>query len=163
MKRILYSVIAVIAVLVVASIGLLALINGGGGNGDTASIGAVSTNFRLFGPNDKVVVERIDDPKVQNVVCYASFAQTGGIAGGLGVAEDPSRFALDCIGRGPVSIPADLPQQEQMGSISASFLFKHFIITRMVDQQDHTLVYVLISTKVLHGSPANAVSAVAAQ
>jgi catabolite regulation protein CreA len=33
----------------------------------------------------------------------------------------------------------------------------------MVDQEDKTLVYVLISTKVLHGSPANAVSAVAAQ
>jgi CreA protein len=61
-----------------------------------------------------------------------------------------------------VSIPPDLPQQEEMGAISASFLFKHFIITRMVDTQDNTLVYVLISTKVLHGSPANAVSAVAA-
>jgi len=162
MKKILYSAIAVIVVLGVIGIALVALINGGGSNGDTASIGAVSTNFRLFGPNDKVVVERIDDPKVTNVVCYASFAQTGGVAGGLGVATDPSQFALNCIGHGPVSIPADLPQQEEMGSINASFLFKHFIITRMADTQDKTLVYVLISTKVLHGSPANAVSAVAA-
>jgi CreA protein len=127
------------------------------------TIGSVSTNFRLLGPNDKVVVERIDDPKVQNVSCYASFAQTGGVAGGLGVATDPSEFALNCIAHGPVTIPADLPQKEQMDAISASFLFKHFIITRMVDQEDKTLVYVLISTKVLHGSPANAVSAVAAQ
>jgi CreA protein len=125
-------------------------------------IGGVSTNFRLLGPNDKVVVERFDDPKVANVSCYASFAQTGGIAGGLGVATDPSEFALNCIAHGPVSIPADLPRQEEMGAISASFLFKHFIITRMVDSQDNTLVYVLISTKVIHGSPANAVSAVAA-
>ncbi len=126
------------------------------------SIGSVSTNFRWVGPNDKVVVERFDDPKVANVSCYASFAQTGGISGGLGVATDPSQFALNCIAHGPVTIPADLPQKEQMGAISASFLFKHFIITRMVDAQDKTLVYVLISTKVLHGSPANAVSAVAA-
>jgi CreA protein len=127
------------------------------------TIGSVSTNFRLLGPNDKVVVQRIDDPKVQNVSCYASFAQTGGVAGGLGVATDPSEFALNCIAHGPVTIPADLPQKEQMDAIQASFLFKHFIITRMVDQEDKTLVYVLISTKVLHGSPANAVSAVAAQ
>jgi CreA protein len=127
------------------------------------TIGSVSTNFRLLGPNDKVVVERIDDPKVQNVSCYASFAQTGGVAGGLGVATDPSEFALNCIAHGPVTIPADLPQKEQMDAISASFLFKHFIITRLVDQEDKTLVYVLISTKVLHGSPANAVSAVPAQ
>jgi CreA protein len=125
-------------------------------------IGSVSTNFRLIGPNDKVVIERFDDPKVANVSCYASFAQTGGVAGGLGVATDPSQFALNCIAHGPVSIPADLPRQEEMGAISASFLFKHFIITRMVDKQDNTLVYVLISTKILHGSPANAVSAVPA-
>jgi CreA protein len=126
------------------------------------TIGSVSTNFRLLGPNDKVVVERFDDPKVANVSCYASFAQTGGISGGLGVATDPSQFALDCVAHGPVSLPSDLPQQEEVGAISASFLFKHFIITRMVDTQDKTLVYVLISTKVLHGSPANAVSAVPA-
>ena len=125
-------------------------------------IGSVSTNFRLLGPNDKVVVERFDDPKVANVSCYASFAQTGGVSGGLGVATDPSEFALNCIAHGPVSIPADLPRQEEMGAISASFLFKHFIITRMLDAQNNTLVYVLISTKVLTGSPANAVSAVPA-
>ncbi|HUW80636.1 MAG TPA: CreA family protein [Acidocella sp.] len=126
------------------------------------NIGSVSTNFRLLGPNDKVVVERFDDPQIANVSCYASFAQTGGISGGLGVATDPSQFALNCVAHGPVTIPADLPKQAQMGAISASFLFKHFIITRMVDRQDNTLVYVLISTKILHGSPANAVSAVPA-
>ncbi|MGO9816983.1 MAG: CreA family protein [Acidocella sp.] len=132
------------------------------GGRSSEEIGAVSTNFRLFGPNDKVIVQRFDDPKVANVSCYASFAQTGGIAGGAGVAENPSQFALNCIAHGPVTLPADLPDQEEMGSISASLLFKHFIITRMVDRQTNTLVYVLISTKLLHGSPANAVSAVPA-
>ena len=132
------------------------------GGRSSEEIGAVSTNFRLLGPNDKVIVQRFDDPKVANVSCYASFAQTGGIAGGAGVAENPSQFALNCIAHGPVTLPADLPDQEEMGSISASLLFKHFIITRMVDRQTNTLVYVLISTKLLHGSPANAVSAVPA-
>ena len=132
------------------------------GGRSSEEIGAVSTNFRLLGPNDKVLVQRFDDPKVANVSCYASFAQTGGIAGGAGVAENPSQFALNCIAHGPVTLPADLPDQEEMGSISASLLFKHFIITRMVDRQTNTLVYVLISTKLLHGSPANAVSAVPA-
>jgi CreA protein len=124
------------------------------------SIGSVSTNFRLVGPNDKVVVQRLDDPKIPNVACYASFAQTGGVSGGLGVATDPSEFALSCIATGPVSIPADLPQKAQVAAISASFLFKHFILTRMVDNDRHALIYLLISTKVLSGSPANAVSAV---
>jgi CreA protein len=125
-------------------------------------IGSVSTNFRLLGPNDKVVVERLDDPDVPNVACYASFAQTGGVSGGLGVATDPSEFALNCIATGAVTIPANLPQKEEVAAISASFLFKHFILTRMVDTDRHTLVYLLISTKVLSGSPANAVSAVLA-
>jgi CreA protein len=125
-------------------------------------IGSVSTNFRLVGPNDKVVVERLDDPKIPNIACYASFAQTGGVAGGFGVATDPSEFALNCIALGPVTIPPDLPAKEEVAAISASFLFKHFILTRMVDTQRSALVYVLISTKVLSGSPANAVSAVAA-
>jgi CreA protein len=61
-----------------------------------------------------------------------------------------------------VTIPADLPQREQVGAISASFLFKHFILSRLVDNQAHTLIYLLISTKVISGSPANAVSAVPA-
>ncbi len=126
------------------------------------TIGSVSTNFRLFGPNDKVVVQRFDDPKVANVSCYASFAQTGGVSGGLGLATDPSQFALSCIAHGPVSIPADLPQKEEVDAISASFLVKHFVLTRIVDSQANTLIYLLISTKIIHGSPANAVSAVPA-
>jgi CreA protein len=124
-------------------------------------IGSVVTNFRLTG-SDTVVVQRFDDPKVANVSCYASFAQTGGVSGGLGLATDPSQFALSCIAHGPVSIPADLPQKEEVDAISASFLVKHFVLTRIVDSQANTLIYLLISTKIIHGSPANAVSAVPA-
>jgi CreA protein len=125
-------------------------------------IGTVSTNFRLLGNNDRIVIERLDDPKIPNVSCYASFAQTGGISGSLGLATDPSQFALNCIATGPVTIPGDLPQKEEVAAISASFLFKHFVLTRMVDTDKNVLVYVLISTKIIHGSPANAVSAVPA-
>ena len=125
------------------------------------TIGSVSTNFRLLGPNDKVVVQRFDDPKVANVSCYASFAQTGGVSGGLGLATDPSEFALSCVATGPVKLPADLPAKEEVDAISASFLVKHFVLTRLADPDGHALVYVLISTKIIHGSPANAVSAVA--
>lgn len=151
-------VYAALATLVVLVVIFFALFHGGGHD----EIGTVSTNFRLLGPNDKVVVQRFDDPDVQNVSCYASFAQTGGVAGGVGVAEDPSQFALNCVAHGAVNIPAGLPDQAQVGAISASLLFKHFVLTRMVDRQTNTLVYVLISTKVLSGSPANAVSAVPA-
>jgi CreA protein len=160
MKKFLLILLGVVVVVILLFVLAVRAVNGP--SADRAQIGAVSTNFRLLGPNDKVVIERISDPKVPNVSCYVSFAQTGGIAGGVGVAQNPSQFALNCIARGPVTLPADLPQQEQMGAISASFLFKHFILNRVVDTQNKTLVYVLISTKILSGSPANAVSAVSA-
>ncbi|MHB1304167.1 MAG: CreA family protein [Acidiphilium sp.] len=125
-------------------------------------IGAVSTNFRLLGANDKVVVERLADPKIPNIACYASFARTGGVKGSLGVATDPSRFALSCIANGPVNLPANLPRKQQIAAISASFLVKHFNLYRLVDPDHKAVVYLLISTKIIHGSPANAVSAVPA-
>ncbi len=124
------------------------------------SIGSVSTNFRLLGANDKVVVERFEDSKIKNVACFASFARTGGIKGSLGVATDPSRFGLSCVANGPVSLPADLPRREQIAAISASFLVKHFNLYRLTGPNHTSLVYMLISTKIIHGSPANAISAV---
>lgn len=132
-----------------------------GRHGD--QIGAVSTNFRWLGPNDKVVIERFDDPKIPAISCYAASAQTGGLAGAAGLATNPSQFSLDCIARGPVVLPADLPQQEQIGAISASLFFKHFILTRILNDKRDTVIYVLTSSKMLKGSPANAISAVAAQ
>lgn len=35
-------------------------------------IGEVSTVFKIMGPNDKIVVEAFDDPKVAGVTCYLS-------------------------------------------------------------------------------------------
>lgn len=124
-------------------------------------IGEASTEFRLLGANNKVVIERLADPKLPNVACYASFAKTGGIKGSLGVATDPSKFGLSCVATGPVQLPAGLPHRQQIGSISASLLVKHFDLYRFVDRDHKAVVYLLISTKIIHGSPANAVSAVA--
>ena len=66
-------------------------------------IDSINTNFRWLGPDDKVVVDRYDDPKVKNVSCYLSRAETGGVKGGLGLAEDPSRFSIACRAVGPKS------------------------------------------------------------
>lgn len=53
-------------------------------------IGSVDTVFKMIGPDHKIVVEAFDDPDVKNVTCYVSRAKTGGIKGGLGLAEDTS-------------------------------------------------------------------------
>lgn len=123
-------------------------------------IGSINTNFRWLGPDDKIVVERYDDPRVANVSCYVSRAETGGIKGGIGVAEDPSRFSIACRAVGPVSAPPALPKSEVVGVAAASFLFKTFRIHRMFDPDKNVLVYTVVSTKLINGSPFNSISVV---
>jgi CreA protein len=123
-------------------------------------IDEMSTNFRWLGPNDKIVVDRYDDPKVANVSCYLSRAETGGVKGGLGLAEDPSRFSIACRAVGPVTIPPGLPKREIVGFASASLFFKSFQIHRSVDAEKNVLVYTVISTKLINGSPFNSISVV---
>jgi CreA protein len=123
-------------------------------------IGAINTNFRWLGPDDKIVVERYDDPLVANVSCYLSRAETGGIKGGIGLAEDPSRFSLACRAVGPVTLPSKLPKEEVVAFVSASLFLKTFQIHRMVDEEKHVLVYTVVSTRLINGSPFNSISVV---
>lgn len=67
-------------------------------------IGSVDTVFKWLGPDHKIVVEAFDDPDVQNVTCYISRAKTGGIKGGLGLAEDTSDAAISCQQVGPIEL-----------------------------------------------------------
>jgi CreA protein len=123
-------------------------------------IDSIDTNFRWLGPNDKIVVERYDDPKVANVSCYMSRAETGGIKGGIGIAEDPSRFSIACRAVGPIDLPSKLPKSEVIGFASASLSFKTFQIHRSVDEEKRVLVYTVVSTKLINGSPFNSISVV---
>jgi CreA protein len=123
-------------------------------------IDSINTNFRWLGPDDKIVVERYDDPKVQNVSCYMSRAQTGGIKGGIGIAEDPSRFSIACRAVGPVTMPPSLPKSEVIGFASASLFFKSFQIHRAIDPEKHVLIYTVVSTRLINGSPFNSISVV---
>src|ERR1700704_1053434 len=123
-------------------------------------IDAINTNFRWLGPDDKIIVDRYDDPKVANVSCYMSRAETGGVKGGLGLAEDPSRFSIACRAVGPITIPPGLPKREVIGFASASLFFKSFQIHRSVDAEKNVLIYTVISTKLINGSPFNSISVV---
>jgi CreA protein len=126
-------------------------------------IGAVSTTFRVIGPNDKIVVDRYDDPKVENAACYVSRAETGGISGAMGFAEDPSRFSIACRAVGPLKIvdPIDESQDgETVFSARTSAVFKSMQVTRFFDKKKNVLVYLVTSTKVVEGSPFNSISVV---
>jgi CreA protein len=125
-------------------------------------IGDVSTTFRVLGRNDKIVVDRYDDPAVNNVSCYVSRAETGGIAGSFGLATDPSRFSIACRSTGPASLRGSVPDNEVVFGTSANWAFKEIRVSRIVDRQRNVLVYLVWSTQALSkgGSPYNSVSAV---
>jgi CreA protein len=125
------------------------------------AIGEVDTVFKLFGPDHKIVVEAFDDPKVKGVTCYVSRAKTGGIKGGLGLAEDTSDASIECKQVGAVSFVGDpMKQQEVVFTERTSFLFKKLQVVRMVDKTRNTLVYLSYSDRVIEGSPDNSITAV---
>ena len=127
------------------------------------TIGEVSTTFRMMSPNDKVVIERYDDPKVENGAGYLSRAETGGWSGAGGRAADPSRGSIACRAVGPTKITGKIPTDkdgEVVFSESASVLFKELRISRFLDAEKNVLVYLVWSTKLIDGSPYNSISVV---
>jgi CreA protein len=98
---------------------------------ERGTTGSVSTHFRELRPNDKIVIDGFDDPKVQGVACHISRAQTGGIKGELGAAEDTSDASIAC-------------RQ----------------VVRFFDHKRNVLVYVAYSDRVVEGSPKSSISTV---
>ncbi|ORM64038.1 hypothetical protein PRCB_26510 [Pantoea rodasii] len=127
-------------------------------------VGSVDTVFKMFGPDHKIVVEAFDDPDVKNVTCYISRAKTGGIKGGLGLAEDTSDAAISCQQVGPVELSDKISQGKAQGEVvfqkRTSLVFKKLQVVRFFDQKRHALIYLSYSDKVVDGSPKNALSAV---
>ncbi|MCA0240390.1 MAG: CreA family protein [Proteobacteria bacterium] len=124
------------------------------------SVGEVDTVFKLIGPDHKIVVDAYDDPGVQGVTCYVSRAKTGGIKGGLGLAEDKAEASIACRQTGPIAFVKPLRKQEEMFSERISLVFKRLRVVRMVDAGRNTLVYLTYSDRVIEGSPQNSVTAV---
>jgi CreA protein len=123
-------------------------------------VGEVDTVFKLIGPDHKIVVDAYDDPEVKGVTCYVSRAKTGGISGGLGLAEDKAEASIACRQTGPISFPKPIRQQNEMFSERISLVFKRLRVVRMVDAERNTLVYLTYSDRVIEGSPQNGVTAV---
>ena len=139
-----------------------ALLLSGCGLSSAEEVGAVDTVFKFIGPDHKIVVDAYDDPKVTGVTCYVSRAKTGGIKGGLGLAEDKSEASIACRQTGPITFPTGKPldKQEEMFSERISLVFKRLHVVRMVDAKRNTLVYLTYSDRVIEGSPQNSVTAV---
>lgn len=123
-------------------------------------IGEVSTVFKWVGPNDKIVVEAFDDPRVEGVTCYLSRAKTGGVKGGLGLAEDRAEASIACRQVGPIRFAGKLKDGEEVFKERTSLVFKTMQVVRFFDEGRNTLVYLVYSDRIIEGSPQNAVTAI---
>lgn len=124
-------------------------------------LACVSTTFKPLSPNDKVCVSEFADPKVPGVTCHISQARKGGWGQPLGLNEDPSNFSVSCRQTGPITADlSKLPKTEEAFTEKTSIFFKATRIYRLPDQKHNTLVYLAISSKLINGSPANAISTV---
>jgi len=132
------------------------------GTGDPTRVGHVDTTFRLLGRNDRIVVDRYDDPRVDGVSCYVSRAETGGVSGTFGLATDPNRFSIACRATGPVTLKGKVPDNEVVFGERMSALFKEIRVSRLFDREKNVLVYLVWSTISLgtNGSAFNSVTAV---
>ncbi len=120
-------------------------------------IGSVDTVF-------KIVVEAFDDPDVKNVTCYVSRAKTGGIKGGLGLAEDTSDAAISCQQVGPIELSDRIKNGKAQGEVvfkkRTSLVFKSLQVVRFYDAKRNALAYLSYSDKVVERSLKKEISAV---
>jgi CreA protein len=126
-------------------------------------VGSVSTVFKALGPNDKIVIEAFDDPQVIGVTCYLSRAKTGGIKGGIGIAEDTADAAIACRQVGPIQFVEQIKDGDTVFKKDTSLLFKTMQVVRFLDRKRNVLVYLVYSDRIIEGSPKNSVSAVPIQ
>jgi len=134
------------------------------GASEKRDIGAVSTAFNLLGPNHKIVVTAFDDPKVTGITCYVARPRTGGIKGGLGLAEDPSIASVDCAQTGPVTFTGRIDAGaggEEVFDEKRSLIFKSLKINRLYDKENGSLIYVVRTKRIIEGSPTTSLSVVA--
>ena len=106
------------------------------------------------------MIDGFDDPKVQGVACHISRAQTGGLKGEFGVAEDTSDAGIACRQVGPIKILGELKDGERVFDEHRSLVFKKLQVVRFFDRERNVLVYVAYSDRLIEGSPKNRISTV---
>jgi CreA protein len=123
-------------------------------------IGSVDTAFKMLGPNHKIVIEAFDDPNIPGVACHLSRAKTGGLKGGLGIAEDKANASIACRQIGPIQLPKNLKNGQKVFNKKTSLLFKTMQVVRFLDKKRNVIIYLVYSDKLIDGSPKNSISTV---
>ena len=116
--------------------------------------------FKWVGPNDKIVVEAFDDPKVQGVTCYLSRQDRWGSRAAWGWRRIAPRRRSPVARWGPIQFSGELKDGEEVFKQRTSLVFKSMQVVRFFDRKRNALVYLVYSDRVIEGSPQNAVTAI---
>lgn len=111
-----------------------------------------------------IVVEALDDPKVDGVTCHISRFDRGTLDRLMGGNwfENPSNYSIACRQTGPIKVK-DIEMDddgEVVFSRSESLILKHVKIRRIADRKRNCLIYVAHSTQVTESSAKNSISTV---
>jgi CreA protein len=122
-------------------------------------------SFRNDWTGNSIVVEAVDDPKVQGVTCHlTSFDRS--LIDRLSKGnwfQDPSNSAIACRQTAPIVI-GDIAlgeSGEEVFSERKSLIFKSIAIRRIYDKKNDTLIYVAYSRQVKDASAKMSVSTIA--
>jgi CreA protein len=123
-------------------------------------VGKIGTDWT----GNDIIVEAIEDPKVQGVTCHIAYFQRGLIdrlrQGNW--FEDPSNSAISCQQTGPITVgDIELDRNgEEVFAARRSLLFKKLVVNRIYDKTTDTLVYVSHTREIQQGSAKMAIATV---
>ncbi len=127
---------------------------------DNEVIGEVDVGFKMFGPNNKIMVTAFDDPKVKGISCYLSSLKIGGIDSTIGLNSYSSDTSVACRKTGKIDFPQNIANGEEVFTAKRSLIFKELHVVRFIDRERKMLIYLTYSDHLIDGSPKNAVTAV---
>ena len=122
-------------------------------------------SFRNDWTGNSIVVEAVNDPKVDGVTCHLTHFDRS-LIDRLSKGNwfiDPSNSAISCRQTGPITVH-DInqnPKGEEVFSERLSLIFKSLAVRRIYDKKNETLVYIVYSRQVKDASAKMGISTVA--
>ncbi len=123
-------------------------------------VGKIGTDWT----GNDIVVEAIQDPKVQGVTCHLTYFERGLIdrLRNGDWFQDPSNSSIACRQTGPIVVGAiDTDRNgEEVFREGLSLVFKSLVVNRIFDKPNNTLIYLAHSRRIQQGSAKMSVSTV---
>jgi CreA protein len=112
-------------------------------------VGSVNTEFKLIGPDHKIIIESYDHPKIDGITVFISKSQIRGVKGGLGLAEDTSDASVAVRKAGPIKVKEGFKSGDDAFTEKRSVLFKQLHVSRFWDASHQSFVLTVCAISAL--------------